>query len=1130
MAATNFTPIQLYHSSTASAAPTAGNLANGELAINITDGKLYYKDNAGVVQVIATKGAGTIGGSTTQIQYNNAGALAGSAAMTFNSGTSTVTLTTLNLTNALGATFGGTAQSAYTQGDILYSSATNTLAKLGIGTVNFILTSTGSVPQWVAPSSISVNTATNLAGGLAGSVPYQSALDTTTFLAIGAANRVMTSTGTAPQWVTSLSGLTGVTSSSLTNTSLTSGRVVLSTAGGQQTDDADLTFDGTTLSAGGLSTAGFSTQVKTVTLGNSNFNGVAVFAPSTPAKLYLGTGVVTDVTSAAASTNTTGAIASLAITPIAATNASVTYTNASTLYIAGAPSASTNVTITNPYSLYIAAGAAYFGGGLTFAGQLNVTDATDSSSTTTGSIVTAGGVGIAKKLFVGLDANIYGLTVGRGAGAVATNTAVGASALVANTTGNNNTAVGQTALTTNTTGNFNTAVGRQALFSNLDGTDNSGFGLNALVSNTSGSYNTGIGRDALQANTTASNNTAVGYQAGYANTTGAVNTFVGGVAGKGNTTGYANSALGYGALFTNTTGFSNTAIGATDNSAVLAALQSNTTGAANTAMGVGALASNTTASNNTAVGYQAGYANTTGTSNVFMGLQAGYSNTTDGSNTYVGKQAGYFTTSDGNTALGAQAFKGASGTSTGRWNTAVGAEALTANTSGSYNAALGGMALQANTTGTSNTAVGGAVPGISNGALELNTTGSNNIAVGSGALRSNTTASNNTAVGYQAGYSGTTAERNTLVGQIAGYALTTGSANVVLGDNAFKTATTADNCVAIGTYALADTTGALNTAIGSGAGEKITTGTKNTILGRYNGNQGGLDIRTASNNIVLSDGDGNPRFAHKSADGATSLPGTSGQFSKSSGTFNSTLQLGDNLQLMSFKSGSNTQSQFASNTYYNGSYKYIDGSAGASKLALIASGFEFSAAGAGSADAAITFESLFGMAGNGNTVYLQGGVQNASGTGITFPATQAASTNANTLDDYEEGTFTPVLNFAGSTAGITYDIQLGRYTKVGNVVNVQIGLVLTSKGSAAGALQMAGLPFTAINPGAYGDGSLAISFCSAATATTPMMAIVQRGNTQLAFNFTTTSSSDSVENTDVTDSFAIILGGSYISA
>jgi hypothetical protein len=361
MAATNYTPIQLYYSTTASTAPVAGNLTSGELAINITDGKLYYKDNGGVVQVLATKGTGSIGGATTQIQYNNAGALAGNAAMTFNSGTSTTTLTTLNLTNALGAIYGGTAQSAYTQGDILYSSATNTLSKLGIGTVNYILTSTGSVPQWVAPTSVTVQTANNLAGGLAGSVPYQSAVDTTTFLAIGAANRIMSSSGTAPQWVTALTGLTGVSSSSITNTSLTSGRVVISSTAGLEADSANLTFNGTTLSTTGLSNTGFSTLVKTLTLGDSNFNGTAVFSLTAPAKLYIGTGTVTDTTSAIGATNAAGAISSLAITPIAATNTSVTYTNAATLYIAGAPSAGTNVTINNPYSLYVASGNVFYG-------------------------------------------------------------------------------------------------------------------------------------------------------------------------------------------------------------------------------------------------------------------------------------------------------------------------------------------------------------------------------------------------------------------------------------------------------------------------------------------------------------------------------------------------------------------------------------------------------------------------------------------------------------------------------------------------------------------------------------------------------------------------------------------------
>ena len=57
MAATGFTPLSLYYSATTTNAPTAGNLVNGELAINIIDGKLFYKDNSGVVQVIATKSA-----------------------------------------------------------------------------------------------------------------------------------------------------------------------------------------------------------------------------------------------------------------------------------------------------------------------------------------------------------------------------------------------------------------------------------------------------------------------------------------------------------------------------------------------------------------------------------------------------------------------------------------------------------------------------------------------------------------------------------------------------------------------------------------------------------------------------------------------------------------------------------------------------------------------------------------------------------------------------------------------------------------------------------------------------------------------------------------------------------------
>ena len=70
------------------------------------------------------------------------------------------------------------------------------------------------------------------------------------------------------------------------------------------------------------------------------------------------------------------------------------------------------------------------------------------------------------------DASISGLTVGKGAGAVSSNTAVGASALAANTTGASNIAVGYQALLSNTTGIRNVAIGINSLSSNTGGYGN----------------------------------------------------------------------------------------------------------------------------------------------------------------------------------------------------------------------------------------------------------------------------------------------------------------------------------------------------------------------------------------------------------------------------------------------------------------------------------------------------------------------------------------------------------------------------------------------------------------------------------------------------------------------------------
>jgi len=137
---------------------------------------------------------------------------------------------------------------------------------------------------------------------------------------------------------------------------------------------------------------------------------------------------------------------------------------------------------------------------------------------------------------------------------------------------------------------------------------------------------------------------------------------------------------------------------------------------------------------------------------------------------------------------------------------------------------------------------------------------SNNTAVGASALAgANSGTGNNTAVGYQASYSNTTGYANVSIGYQAGKAITTGVGNVCMGYLAGYTNISSNNTTYIGNQAGANATGEYNTCVGFASGSSITTGTKNTILGGYNGNQSFLDMRTFSNYIVVSDGDGNAR-------------------------------------------------------------------------------------------------------------------------------------------------------------------------------------------------------------------------------------------------------------------------------
>jgi hypothetical protein len=92
-------------------------------------------------------------------------------------------------------------------------------------------------------------------------------------------------------------------------------------------------------------------------------------------------------------------------------------------------------------------------------------------------------------------------------------------------------------------------------------------------------------------------------------------------------------------------------------------------------------------------------------------------------------------------------------------------------------------------------------------------------------------------------------------------------------------------------------------------------------------------------------------------------------------------------------------------------------------------------------------------------VILQGGTTTADGVGLTFPATQVASTNANTLDDYEEGTWTPNPQNNGSTS--SFSSKVGYYRKVGSVVTCWFSCNSGSSngGSGSGAVILNGLPF-----------------------------------------------------------------------
>ena len=162
---------------------------------------------------------------------------------------------------------------------------------------------------------------------------------------------------------------------------------------------------------------------------------------------------------------------------------------------------------------------------------------------------------------------------------------------------------------------------------------------------------------------------------------------------------------------------------------------------------------------------------------------------------------------------------------------------------------------------------------------------------------------------------------------------------------------------------------------------------------------------------------------------------------------------------------------------------------------------------------------------NVGTVALDGGQ-------IAFPATAVPSANANTLDDYEEGTFTPTL-YGTTTAGTpTYTTQVGRYTKIGNRIQCQLRIVISAKGGIDGNVRISGLPFTTKSTvNSYNP--LLIGYCAGAviTAGTTIMGYTNLNATNISLTiWDSTAGTVNLDDAKIGDTFDIMASINYETA
>jgi len=525
------------------------------------------------------------------------------------------------------------------------------------------------------------------------------------------------------------------------------------------------------------------------------------------------------------------------------------------------------------------------------------------------------------------------------------------------------------------------------------------------------------------------------------------------------------------------------------------------------------------------IGKNSGLYTFSGDNNVTLGKNAGSDLVTGSFNVFIGKSAGErCTMGSGNVAIGGNALSttviGASNTTLGHnaghhieagfRNILIGRESGSALINGSDNVFLGSYAGQ-NLTDDVNTILIGPYAG------NATTTAHNAILIGVNAGRGASSVSRSIGIGTSALYNVTSGQRNISIGDSALYGTSEGDDNIAIGHSAGEAVSTGDGNVLIGTNAgtaLAD--GNYNTLIGFNSGSAMNGTTSNTGVGYYS-----LGLTTTADGstamgyeslVSLLTGNHNAAFGNQAS--ASMLTGIQ---NTSIGSFAGAPQLdSDNCVFVGYNAGALT-SALDPNFHPSGSI-FI----GAGTKPLNDSDTNQIVIGT----AAVGLGANTTVLGNSNTTLTRiYGILDADEGQIKFPATQNPSADANTLDDYEEGTFTPNVEFSTSTSGITYTRQVGLYTKVGNIVHFSIEIETSSIGTSSGNLYISGLPFSP------GGTQAAVSFFGGGFthAGSQVLARTLTGNTIIDIRTYSASTGNlsNIAHTQCSGALLLLFSGSY---